>query len=69
MRPRSASSAYRAANTLVKRWGADAPLEAARNADVMIERRDPDGLAFWKRVMRAIQMLQAEEMPPGNTLH
>jgi hypothetical protein len=53
----------------VKRWGADAPLEAARNADVMIERRDPDGLAFWKRVMRAIQMLQAEEMPPGNTLH
>ena len=60
---------YRAANTLVKRWGEDAPLEAAKNADVMIERGDPEGLAFWKRVLKAIEVLQTEEMPPGKTLH
>ena len=59
---------YRAANTLVERWGEDAPLEAARNADVMIERGDPDGLAFWKRAIEAIRVLQAKEMPFGNTL-
>ena len=52
----------------MKHWGEDAPLEAARNADVMIERGDPDGLAFWKRVIKAINVLQAEEVPPGNTL-
>ena len=57
---------YTAANTLVKRWGEDAPLEAARNADAMIERGNPDGLAFWKRVIKAIEVLQAEEMPPGH---
>ncbi len=60
--------AYRAANTLVKRWGKDATLEAARNADAMIECGDPEGLAFWKWVITAIEVLQAEEVPPGNTL-
>ena len=37
---------YSAANSLVKRWGEDAPFEAARNADVMIERGVPEGLTF-----------------------
>ncbi len=59
---------YRAANTLVKRWGENAPLEAARNADAMIERGDPDGLAFWNRVIKAVEVLQAEKPPTGVTV-
>jgi len=60
---------YRAANTLVKRWGQDAPLEAARNADAMIERGDPEGLAVWKRILKAVDELLAQAPPKDGQLH
>ena len=56
---------YRAANQLVKRYGEDAEFEAAMRADAMIERGDPEGLAVWKRVIRAIELLLVEEPSPG----
>ena len=62
---------YRAASTLAKHWGEDAPLEAARNADVMIERGVPDGLVFWKRVIEAMKdsgFLLSTEGPHHNVL-
>ncbi len=36
---------HRAANTLIKRCGVNAEFEAAKQADAMIERGDPEGLA------------------------
>ncbi len=33
---------------IIKRYGEDAPLEAAMRADAMLEAGDLDGLAVWK---------------------
>jgi hypothetical protein len=45
------------------RWsgkhGADAELEAAKRADLMLDRGDDDGRLLWARVRRAIEDLQA----------
>ncbi len=48
---------YRSANLLVKRHGEDAPIHAAMKADAMLEAGDLDGLAVWKRVLRAVEEL------------
>jgi hypothetical protein len=50
---------WRAANLLVQRHGADAELEAAKRADLMLDRGDDDGRLLWMRIRRAIEDLQA----------
>ena len=52
---------YRAAQVLVKHHGQDAPIEAAMNADAMLEKGDLDGYAVWKRILRAVGELQRVE--------
>ena len=51
---------YRAANQLIQRYGQDAELEAAMRADAMIEQGDPEGLAVWKRILKAVDDLQRD---------
>ena len=46
------------ANNLLERHGEDAPIEAAMRADAMLEAGDLDGLAVWKRILRALEELQ-----------
>ena len=60
---------HRAANQLVKRYGEDAEFEAAKRADAMIERGDPEGLAVWKRILKAVDELLAQAPPKGSHLH
>ncbi len=48
---------YRSANVLVKRHGEDAPIHASMRADAMLEKGDLDGLAVWKRILRAVAEL------------
>ncbi len=48
--------------------GEDAALEAGWQADQAIEAGDPDRLAFWKRIIKAIEVLLAEEPPLGTTV-
>ncbi len=48
---------WRSANLLVKQHGEDAPIGAAMRADAMLEAGDLDGLAVWRRVLRAIDEL------------
>ncbi len=60
---------YRAANQLVKRYGQDAGFEAAKQADAMIERGDPEGLAVWKRILRAVEGLQRAKPSSGEVVH
>ena len=57
---------WRAANLLIRQHGPDAELEAAKRADLMLERGDLDGQALWKQIRRAVVELQA---PPTGPLH
>ncbi len=60
---------YRSANVLVKQHGPDAPVHAAMRADAMLEAGDLDGLAAWKRVLRAVEELQGTAPKLGEVVH
>ncbi len=60
---------YRSANLLVKQHGEDAPIEAAMKADAMLEVGDLDGLAVWKRILRAVEELQGTGPRSGEAVH
>ena len=47
----------RAASILIKRHGADAAIEAARQADELLEAGGMDGCAIWKRILSAVAEL------------
>jgi hypothetical protein len=49
---------WRAAQLLVKRHGADAPVIAAQRADELLGRGDLEGVAVWKNITRAVEELQ-----------
>jgi hypothetical protein len=50
---------YRAANLVIKRHGSDAVIEAARMVERMLDLGDLNGRDLWRRIRRAIEMLQA----------
>ena len=50
---------WRAAELLIRKHGANAELEAAKRADMMLDRGDEDGRLLWARIGRAIEVLQA----------
>jgi hypothetical protein len=54
----------RTATLLICRHGVDAELEAARQADLMLERGDRNGRLGWQRIMQAIAELLASPMGP-----
>ncbi len=60
---------YRSANLLVKQHGDDAPIEAAMRADAMLEAGDLDGLAVWRRILKAVVELQGTALKPGEAVH
>ena len=60
---------YRAASVIMKRYGEDAPIHAAMLADAMLEGGDLDGLAMWKRILKAIEELRRAEPKPGEVVH
>jgi hypothetical protein len=55
---------WTAANLVVKRYGADAGIEAARRADLMLDRGDREGQLVWQRIRRAIEALQVPASGP-----
>jgi hypothetical protein len=57
---------WRAANLLIRKHGADAELEAARRADLMLDRGDDEGRLVWARIRWAIEVLRA---PPSGRPH
>ena len=57
---------WRAANLLIRKHGASAELEAAKRADLMLDRGDDDGRLLWMRIRRAIEDLQA---PPSGRVN
>ncbi len=49
--------------------GEDAPIHAAMRADAMLEAGDWDGLAVWKRILRAVKELQGAVPGAGVQVH
>ncbi len=60
---------WRSANEIIKQHGGDAPIHAAMRADAMLEAGDLDGLATWKRILRAVGELQGTEPKSGEAVH
>ena len=60
---------FRSANLLIKQHGQDAAIHAAMNADAMLDKGDLDGLAVWKRILRAVEELQGVAPKPGEAVH
>ncbi len=60
---------WRSAQALIKQHGEDAPIEAAMRADAMLEAGDLDGVATWRRILRAVEELQGTEPKPGEAVH
>ena len=46
---------FRSAQVPIREHGEDAGLEAAMRADAMLERGDLEGMAVWKRILRAVE--------------
>jgi hypothetical protein len=53
---------WRAANLLIFQHGPDAELEAAKRADLMLDRVDSEGRHVWAWIRLAIEALQARQM-------
>jgi hypothetical protein len=60
---------WRAAHLLVRELGEDAPILAVTRADAMLAKGDLDGYAVWRRIIRAIEELQATAPSPGAEVH
>ncbi len=60
---------YRSAKLLVKRHGADAPIQATMRADAMLDKGELGGYAVWRRILRAVGELQRVEPGPGVEVH
>jgi hypothetical protein len=56
---------FTSANELIKQHGEDAPIHAAMRHDELLEAGDMDGVAAWKRILKAIDELLSEEVPDG----
>ena len=60
---------YRSAKLLIDRYGKDASLHCARRADEMLNKGDLDGFAVWRLIKRAVDELEAKEVPASAKIH
>ena len=60
---------YASANELIKQHGEDAPIHAAMRADELLDAGDLDGLAVWKRILKALDELLSEKVPDDATVN
>lgn len=52
---------YRAAKLYIDQHGDQAALQAAMQSDALLEAGDMDGAATWRKIIRAIEVMQATE--------
>ncbi len=60
---------YRCAHLLIKRYGDDAPIEAAMRADGCLAAGNKEGEAVWLRIVKAIEELLSKERPEDAKVH
>jgi len=58
---------YGIASIFIREHGQDAVLEAAMNADALLDAGDPNGRNVWLRVIEAIKVMTSPA--PGSTRH
>ncbi len=60
---------YRSAHTLIQQHGDEAAIQAAYQADAMLDRGDLDGAAVWRRIVAAINELLDTRPGDGDAIH
>lgn len=60
---------YASANELIRQHGEDAPIHAAMRADKLLDQSDMDGVAVWRRILKAVDELLSENIPEGSMLN
>jgi len=60
---------WRTARVLMDVHGEAAGFAAARRADALIAKNDPEGVAVWMRVVRAIVELERQKPRKGEALN
>ncbi len=60
---------YRAAAVLIKRYGEDAPIQAAMRADKLLDEGDMEGSALWRQILAAIEELLRQEPGEDEGVH
>ncbi len=60
---------YGSADVLIREHGEDAAIEAAQQADDMLDRGDLGGLAVWKRILVAIEEIRGTEPADDEPIH
>ena len=60
---------WNAALLMVKRYGADAMLEATQRADKLQEEGDWQGAVQWHRILDCIERIQAQKPSDGEAVH
>jgi len=60
---------WRAADLLIKRYGADAAVQAAQRADELFSDGDSDCYAIWKRILEAVGELSRTEPAEGERVN
>lgn len=60
---------WRTASILIKEYPDDADLVAARRADALLERGDPEGCRTWLRITAAVEALRRHKPQDGEALN
>ena len=60
---------YRSAHLYIREHGDDAAIEAAKMIDTMLDKGDLGGQRVWRRVLKAIDVLQTKERPAGTVVN
>jgi hypothetical protein len=60
---------YRSAKLLIDQHGDEAAIHAAMRTDELLDAGDLDGVAVWRRIIRAIEELQRKEPREGEAVN
>jgi hypothetical protein len=60
---------YRSAKLLIDQHGDEAAIHAAMRTDELLDAGDLDGVAVWRRIIRAIEELQRKEPGEGEAVN
>ena len=60
---------YGSAHTLIEQHGEGAAIQAAMEADAMLDKSDLAGAAVWRQIVVAVNELQREEPAVGERRH
>jgi len=60
---------HRSAWLMIRRYGEDAAIQAAKRGEQLLDKGDLDGMLVWQAIISAIRRLQATTPTDGEALH